>query len=84
MKNNEEFTLYEKDFHSECNKIKFYCSSLSEIKFQIEYLEKICNKELEIYEKQSSQILNFLNNFQTNILINHESEPSNLVQIISD
>ena len=84
MKNNEEFTPYEKDFYSECNKIKFFCSSLTEIKFQIELLEKICNKELEIYEKQSSQILSFLNNFQTNILISHESEPSNLVEIISD
>ena len=84
MKINNELSLYEKEFYTECNKIKFFNSSLNEIKFQLEFLEKICKKELEIYEKQSSQILNFLNNFQTNILINYESEPSNLTKVISD
>ena len=52
MKINEELSPYEKDFYQECSKIKFFCSSLNEIKFQIEFLEKICGKELEIYEKQ--------------------------------
>ena len=84
MKFNEDLFLYEKDFYIECNKIKFFNSSLNEIKFQIEFLEKICNKELEIYEKQSSQILCFLNNFQNNTLINYELEPSNLAKVISD
>ena len=84
MKINNEVSLYEKEFYSECNKIKFFNSSLNEIIFQLEFLEKICKKELEIYEKQSSQTLNFLNNFQTNILINYESEPSNLAKVISD
>ena len=84
MKINNELSLYEKEFYTECHKIKFFNSSLNEIEFQLEFLEKICKKELEIYEKQSSQILNFLNNFQTNILINYESEPSNLAKVISD
>ena len=50
MKINEELIPYEKGFHTECAKIKLFCSSLKEIKFQIEFLEKICGKELEIYE----------------------------------
>ena len=84
MKINEELLPYEKHFYSECNKIKFFCLSLNEIKFQLEFLEKICKKELEIYEKQSSQILSLINNFQNNFLLNYESEPSNLVKIILD
>ena len=83
MKINEELSPYEKEFNSECNKIKIFCLSLSEIKFQIEFLEKICGKELEIYEKQSSQILSLLNNFEDNILI-YISEPSNLYSVITD
>ena len=54
MKLNEELLPYEKDFNQECIKIRFFCSSLKEIKYQIEFLEKICGKELEIYEKQSN------------------------------
>ena len=84
MKINDDLLPFEKEYYSECNKINFFSLSLTEIKFQIEFLEKICKKELEIYEKQSSQILAFINNFQINTLICHESEPSNLVKIISD
>ena len=84
MKINDELLPYEKHFYSECNKIKFFYLSLNEIKFQIEFLEKICKKELEIYEKQSSQILSLINNFLNNFLLNYESEPSNLVKIIID
>jgi hypothetical protein len=80
---NEELSPYEKEFYIECNKIKFFYSSLNEIKFQIEFLEKICGKELEIYEKQSSRILTLLNNFEDNILI-YISEPSNLYSVITD
>ena len=83
MKINEELSPYEKEFHSECNKIKFFCLSLNEIKFQIEFLEKICGKELEIYEKLSCQILTILNSFRENIFI-YNSEPSNLFKIITD
>jgi len=83
MKINEELSPYEKEFYSECNKIKFFCLSLNEIKFQIEFLEKICGKELEIYEKQSCQILTILNTFRENIFI-YNSEPSNLFKIITD
>jgi hypothetical protein len=42
---NEELSPYEKEFYIECNKIKFFYSSLNEIKFRIEFLEKICGKE---------------------------------------
>ena len=83
MKINDELLPYEKLFYSECNKIKFFYLSLNEIKFQLEFLEKICKKELEIYEKQSSQILNLIKNF-SNFLLSYESEPSNLVKIIID
>ena len=83
MKINEELLPYEKDFYSECNKIKFFCISLNEIKFQIEFLEKICGKELEIYEKQSSVILNILNKFKDDIS-KYNTEPSNLFLIITD
>ena len=83
MKINEELVPYEKDFYSECNKIKFFCSSLKEIKFQIEFLEKICGKELEIYEKQSSNLPILINMFNENIF-NLSSEPSNLFSIITD
>ena len=38
MKRNDELIPYEKDFNSECIKIKFFCSSLKDIKFQIEFL----------------------------------------------
>ena len=84
MNINEELLPYEKEYSSECSKIKYFCFALSEIKLQIEFLEKICKKELEIYEKQSSPILFLLNNFQTSALINNQLEPSNLVKIISD
>ena len=83
MKLNEELAPYEKDFNNECSKIKLFCSSLKEIKFQIELLEKICGKELEIYEKQASIILNLLKSFNENIFTLN-SEPSNLFIIISD
>ena len=83
MKINEELSYFEKDFDLECKKIKFFCLSLNEIKFQIKFLGKVCGKELEIYEKQSSVILNILNNFRENIFI-YNSEPSNLYSIISD
>ena len=85
MKINEELSPYEKEFHSECNKIKFFCLSLNEIKFQIEFLEKICGKELEIYEKQSSNLplLISFNGFNGKIY-NLNSEPSNLYTIITD
>ena len=83
MKINEELIPYEKGFHSECIKIKFFCSSLKEIKFQIEFLEKICGKELEIYEKQSSNLPILINMFNENIF-NLSSEPSNLFSIITD
>ena len=69
MKINEELSYFEKDFDLECKKIKFFCLSLNEIKFQIKFLGKVCGKELEIYEKQSSVILNILNNFRENIFI---------------
>ena len=84
MNINDEFIYYEKDYHSELNKIKFFSLALNELKFQIEFFEKICKKELEIYEKQSTPILYLLNNFQKDILISNQSEPSNLVRIISD
>ena len=83
MKRNDELIPYEKDFNSECNKIKFFCSSLKDIKFQIEFLEKLCRKELEIYEKLSSNFPNLINTFKENIF-NLNSEPSNLVSVISD
>ena len=83
MKINEELAPYEKDFYSECNKIKFFCSSLKEIKFQIEFLEKICGKELEIYEKESSNLPVLINTFNESIFTLN-SEPSNLVSIITD
>ena len=83
MKINEELSPYEKDFYQECSKIKFFCSSLNEIKFQIEFLEKICGKELEIYEKQSSKLLSLLNKFEGDI-ISYMSEPSNLYSVITD
>ena len=83
MKINEEIAPYEKDFYSECNKIKFFCSSLKEIKFQIEFLEKICGKELEIYEKESSNLPILINAFNESIFTLN-SEPSNLVSIITD
>ena len=83
MKINEEFAPYEKNFFSECTKIKFFCSSLKEIKYQIEFLEKICGKELEIYEKQSSNLPILINTFNESIF-SLNSEPSNLVSIITD
>ena len=83
MKRNDELIPYEKDFNSECIKIKFFCSSLKDIKFQIEFLEKLCRKELEIYEKLSSNFPNLINTFKENIF-NLNSEPSNLVSVISD
>ena len=83
MKINEEIAPYEKDFYSECNKIKFFCSSLKEIKFQIEFLEKICGKELEIYEKESNNLPILINAFNESIFTLN-SEPSNLVSIITD
>ena len=85
MKINEELVPYEKEFYSECSKIKFFCSALKEIKSQIEFLEKICGKELEIYEKQSSNLplLISFNGFNGKIY-NLNSEPSNLYTIITD
>ena len=83
MKINEEIAPYEKEFYSECNKIKFFCSSLKEIKFQIEFLEIICGKELEIYEKESSNLPILINTFNESIFTLN-SEPSNLVSIITD
>ena len=83
MKINEEIAPYEKEFYSECNKIKFFCSSLKEIKFQIEFLEIICGKELEIYEKESSNLPILINTFNESIFTLN-SEPSNLVSIIND
>ena len=83
MKINEELTPYEKDFHSECSKIKFFYSSLKEMKYQIEFLEKIYEKELEIYEKQSSNLPLLINSFKEEIF-NLNSEPSNLISIITD
>ena len=83
MKINEEIAPYEKDFYLECNKIKFFCSSLKEVKFQIEFLEKICCKELEIYEKESSNLPLLINTFNESIFTLN-SEPSNLVSIITD
>ena len=83
MKINEDLAPFEKDFYQECTKIKFFCSSLKEIKFQIEFLEKICGKELEIYEKQSSNMPILINSFNESIF-NLSSEPSNLITIITD
>ena len=83
MKINEEFAPYEKHFFSECTKIKFFCSSLKEIKSQIEFLEKVCGKEFEIYEKQSSNLPNLIKNFKESIF-SFNSEPSNLLSIITD
>ena len=83
MKINEELSPYEKEFYQECSKIKFFCSSLNEIKFQIEFLEKICGKELEIYEKESSNLPVLINTFNESIFTLN-SEPSNLVSIITD
>ena len=83
MKINEDLAPFEKDFYQECLKIKFFCSSLKEIKFQIEFLEKICGKELEIYEKQSSKMPILINSFNESIF-NLSSEPSNLITIITD
>ena len=84
MNINDQLLNYEKDYHLECNKIKFFFLALNEIKYQIEFLEKICTKELEIYQKQSSPILNLLKNFQTDTLSKNQYEPSNIVKIISD
>ena len=83
MKINEEIAPYEKNFYLECNKIKFFCSSLKEIKYQIEFLEKVCGKELEIYEKESSNLPILINTFNESIFTLN-SEPSNLVSIITD
>ena len=83
MKINEEIAPYEKEFYSECNKIKFFFLSLKEIKFQIEFLEIICGKELEIYEKESSNLPILINTFNESIFTLN-SEPSNLVSIIND
>ena len=83
MKINEEIAPYGKDFYLECNKIKFFCSSLKEIKFQIEFLEKVCGKELEIYEKESSNLPILINTFNESIFT-LKSEPSNLYSIITD
>ena len=52
MKLNEELAPYEKDFNNECSKIKLFCSSLKEIKFQIELLEKIFSKIWKIFRKE--------------------------------
>ena len=67
MKINEELIPYEKGFHYESIKIKFFCSTLKEIKFQIKNKKKICGKELEIYEKQSSNLPILINMFNENI-----------------
>ena len=83
MKINEDLSPYEKDFYTECTKIKFFCSSLKDIKFQIEFLKKICGKELEIYEKQSSNLPILINAFNESIF-NLSSEPSNLFSIITE
>jgi len=83
MKINEEFAPYEKHFFSETTKIKFFYSSLKEIKSQIQFLEKVCGKELEIYERQSSNLPVLINNFKESIF-SFNSEPSNLVSIITD
>ena len=83
MKINEDLSTYEKDFFTECTKINFFCSSLKEIKIQIEFLQKICGKELEIYEKQSNNLPILINTFNESIF-NLSSEPSNLFSIITD
>ena len=83
MKLNDGLLPYEKEFNQECTKISFFYMSIKEIKFQIEFLEKICGKELEIYEKESSNLPVLINTFNESIF-SLNSEPSNLFVIITD